>query len=331
MKLASLKSTSRDGSLILVSRDLTKAVHAHSIVPTLRQAIEDWVVYEPRLKELSDQLNQGKASNTFDFDTRQLAAPLPRAFQWCDGSAYLHHAELVRKARGAELTPELYKEPMLYQGGSDYFLGPNDNIEAISEAHGIDLEAEVAVITDDVPMACTEAEARKHIKLILLVNDVSLRNLIPQELAKGFGFFISKPPTAFSPVAVTPDELGTAWDGGKVSLPIVSHINGNLFGKPNAGVDLYFDFTRLISYAATTRPLRAGTIVGSGTVSNRDLSTGSSCIQEKRMLEKIEFGEVRTAHLKFGDRVRIEMLNENNESIFGAIDQHVVQYKQNPL
>jgi fumarylacetoacetate (FAA) hydrolase len=234
----------------------------------------------------------------------------------------------VRKARGAELPPELYKEPMLYQGGSDYFLGPNDDIEAISESHGIDLEAEVAVITDDVPMAITADEARKYIKLILLLNDVSLRNLIPQELAKGFGFFVSKPPTAFSPVAVTPDELGDAWDGGKVSLPIISYINGKLFGKPNAGVDLYFDFPTLISYAASTRPLRAGTIVGSGTVSNRDLSTGSSCIQEKRMLEKIEFGEMRTPHLKFGDQVRIEMLNAKGESIFGAIDQKVVRYPQ---
>lgn len=326
MKLASLKSSSRDGELIVVSRDLKKAIKASHIVPTLRQAIEDWSAFELKLKELSNQLNQSKVSGSFDFDAKQLAAPLPRAFQWCDGSAYLHHAELVRKARGAELTQDLYQEPMLYQGGSDYFLGPNDNIEAISEAHGIDLEAEVAVITDDVPMATKAADARKHIRLILLVNDVSLRNLIPQELTKGFGFFVSKPPTAFSPVAVTPDELGDAWDGGKVSLPIVSHINGNLFGKPNAGVDLYFDFPRLISYAATTRPLRAGTIVGSGTVSNRDLSTGSSCIQEKRMLEKIEFGEMRTPHLKFGDSVRIEMFNDKNESIFGAINQQVVQY-----
>jgi fumarylacetoacetate (FAA) hydrolase len=327
MKLASLKTGGRDGSLILVSRDLKKAVKAEHIVPTFREAIEDWNKYSPELQKLSDALNAGAAKDTFAFDTTKLAAPLPRAFQWCDGSAYLHHAELVRKARGAELTPELYNEPMLYQGGSDYFLGPNDNIEAISEAHGIDLEAEVAVITDDVPMAVSAEDARKHIRLILLVNDVSLRNLIPQELAKGFGFFVSKPPTAFSPVAVTPDELGSAWDGRKVSLPIVSHINGNLFGKPNAGVDLYFDFPRLISYAATTRPLRAGTIVGSGTVSNRDLSTGSSCIQEKRMLEKIQFGEVRTNHLKFGDRVRIEMFNEKGESVFGAIDQQVTQYK----
>jgi len=327
MKLASLKSTSRDGELIVVSRDLKKAVKASHVVKTLREAVEDWSKYSQELQKLSDSLNAGTAKDTFAFDTTKLAAPLPRAFQWCDGSAYLHHAELVRKARGAELTPELYNEPMLYQGGSDYFLGPNDNIEAISEAHGIDLEAEVAVITDDVPMAVSPEEARKHIRLILLVNDVSLRNLIPQELAKGFGFFVSKPPTAFSPVAVTPDELGSAWDGGKVSLPIVSHINGKLFGKPNAGVDLYFDFPRLISYAATTRPLRAGTIVGSGTVSNRDLSTGSSCIQEKRMLEKIEFGEMKTPHLKFGDRVRIEMFNNKNESVFGAIDQQVVQYR----
>lgn len=331
MKLASLKSNNRDGELIVVSRNLKFAVNAPAIVPTLREAIEDWNKYSSKLQALSDSLNAGVAKGAFPLDTKKLAAPLPRAFQWCDGSAYLHHAELVRKARGAELSPELYHEPMLYQGGSDNFLGPNDNIEAISEAHGIDLEAEVAVITDDVPMAATFEEARKHIKLILLVNDVSLRNLIPQELAKGFGFFVSKPPTAFSPVAVTPDELGNAWDGGKVSLPIVSHINNKLFGKPNAGVDLYFDFPRLISYAATTRPLRAGTIVGSGTVSNRDLSTGSSCIQEKRMLEKIEFGEVRTSHLKFGDRVRIEMFNERNESVFGAIDQEVVQYKSQLL
>lgn len=327
MKLASLKSSSRDGELIIVSRNLKIAVGASHIVSTLREAIENWDMYSSILQKLSDELNAGLAKNSFTLDTKKLAAPLPRAFQWCDGSAYLHHAELVRKARNAELTPELYNEPMLYQGGSDYFLGPNDNIEAISEAHGIDLEAEVAVITDDVPMAVSAEDARKHIRLVLLVNDVSLRNLIPQELAKGFGFFISKPPTAFSPLAVTPDELGDAWDGGKVSLPIVSHINGKLFGKPNAGVDLYFDFPRLISYAATTRPLKAGTIVGSGTVSNRDLSTGSSCIQEKRMLEKIEFGEMRTPHLKFGDRVRIEMFNEKNESVFGAIEQQVVQYK----
>lgn len=327
MKLASLKSTSRDGELIVVSRDLKTGVKASHIVFTLREAIEDWNKYSPELLRLSDSLNAGSAKDTFSFNTKELAAPLPRAFQWCDGSAYLHHAELVRKARNAELTPELYQEPMLYQGGSDYFLGPNDNIEAISESHGIDLEAEVAVITDDVPMAISPEKAKDHIRLILLVNDVSLRNLIPQELAKGFGFFVSKPPTAFSPVAVTPDELGNAWDGGKVSLPIVSHINGKLFGKPNAGVDLYFDFPRLISYAATTRPLRAGTIVGSGTVSNRDLSTGSSCIQEKRMLEKIEFGEIRTPHLKFGDTVRIEMFNEKGDSVFGAIDQQVVQYQ----
>ena len=327
MKLASLRSSGRDGELIIVSQDLKQAVKAGHVVNSLREAIEEWNRYSPQLQQLSDALNSGSVSNTFPVDTKLLAAPMPRAFQWCDGSAYLHHAELVRKARGAELTPELYKEPMLYQGGSDFFLGPNDNIEAISESHGIDIEAEVAVITDDVPMAASVEEARKHIKLILLVNDVSLRNLIPQELAKGFGFFVSKPPTAFSPVAVTPDELGNAWDGSKVSLPIFSYINEKLFGKPSAGVDLYFDFPTLISYAASTRPLRAGTILGSGTVSNRDLSTGFSCIQEKRMLEKIEFGEMRTPHLKFGDRVRIEMLNEKDENIFGSIDQKVVHYK----
>ncbi|MCI0619362.1 fumarylacetoacetate hydrolase family protein, partial [bacterium] len=326
MKLASLKSSSRDGELIIVSSDLKQTVKASHIVSSLREAIEEWNKYSPPLQQLSDALNSGSVEDTFPFDTKLFAAPMPRAFQWCDGSAYLHHAELVRKARGAELTPELYKEPMLYQGGSDYFLGPNDNIEAISESHGIDLEAEVAVVTGDVPMAASAVEAKKHIQLILLVNDVSLRNLIPQELAKGFGFFVSKPPTAFSPVAVTPDELGDAWDGGKVSLPIMSYINGKLLGKPHAGVDLYFDFPTLISYAASTRPLRAGTIIGSGTVSNRDLSTGSSCIQEKRMLEKIQFGEMRTPHLKFGDRVRIEMLNAKGDSVFGAIDQMIVKF-----
>jgi fumarylacetoacetate (FAA) hydrolase len=326
MKLASLKSSSRDGELIIVSRDLKQAVKATPIISNLREAIEDWDTYSPQLQQLSDDLNAGLIKDSFSFDTHKLAAPLPRTFQWCDGSAYLHHAELVRKARNAELAPELYKEPMLYQGGSDFFLGPNDNIEAISEAHGIDLEAEVAIITDDVPMASSVEDAKNHIKLILLVNDVSLRNLIPQELAKGFGFYVSKPPTAFSPVAVTPDELGMAWDGTKVNLPIISHVNGNLLGKPNAGVDLYFDFPTLISFAASTRPLRAGTIIGSGTVSNRDLTTGSSCIQEKRMLEKIEFGEMRTPHLIFGDQVRIEMLSAKDESIFGSIDQKVVKF-----
>lgn len=310
--------------MLVVSRDLTRAISAANIVPTLRQAIEDWTKYSAPLQQLYDTLNANpNLPGSIAFDTQVLAAPLPRAFQWCDGSAYLHHAELVRKARNAELTPELYKEPMLYQGGSDYFLGPNDPITAVSESHGIDLEAEVAVVTNDVPLGVSEKDARNHILLVMLVNDVSLRNLIPAELAKGFGFFVSKPPTVFSPVAVTPDELGTAWDGTKVSLPLYSYINNAFFGKPNTGVDLYFDFPRLISYAATTRPLRAGTIVGSGTVSNRDLSTGSSCIQEKRMLEKIEFGEMRTPHLKFGDRVKIEMLDAQGKSIFGAIEQVV--------
>ncbi len=328
MKLASLKAGSRDGELVVVSRDLKLAVKASHLVQSLREAIENWDVVSPKLQELSDQLNARKVNSAFHFNTKELAAPLPRAFQWCDGSAYLHHAELVRKARHAELTPDLYQEPMLYQGGSDYFLGPCDDIEVADEKYGIDLEAEVAVITNDVPMGVSSAKAKDHIKLILLVNDVSLRNLIPQELAKGFGFYISKPPTAFSPVAITPDELANAWDGAKVSLPIVSHVNGKLLGRPNAGVDLYFDFPRLISYAATTRPLRAGTILGSGTVSNRDLTTGSSCIQEKRMLEKIEFGEIRTPHLKFGDTVRIEMMTEQGENIFGAIEQRVVQVKE---
>lgn len=325
MKLASLKSSSRDGDLIVVSRDLKWALKASHIVANLREAIEDWDHTAPKLQQLSDDLNAGRSSSAFPFSTKDLAAPLPRAFQWCDGSAYLHHAELVRKARNAELTPDLYLEPLIYQGGSDNFLGPCEDILVADESYGIDLEAEVAVITDDVAMGTPADQAKDHIKLILLVNDVSLRNLIPKELAKGFGFFISKPPTAFSPVAVTPDELGASWDGGKVSLPIISHVNGKLLGKPNAGIDLYFDFPKLISFAATTRPLRAGTIIGSGTVSNRDLSTGSSCIQEKRMLEKIEFGEMRTPLLKFGDVIKIEMKNEKGEDVFGAIEQQVAQ------
>ena len=325
MKLASLRSSSRDGDLIVVSRDLKWALKASHIVANLREAIEDWDHTAPKLQQLSDDLNAGRLSSAFPFSTNDLAAPLPRAFQWCDGSAYLHHAELVRKARSAELTPDLYLEPLIYQGGSDNFLGPCEPILVADESYGIDLEAEVAVITDDVAMGIPADQAKDHIKLILLVNDVSLRNLIPKELAKGFGFFISKPPTAFSPVAVTPDELGASWDGGKVSLPIISHVNGKLLGKPNAGIDLYFDFPKLISFAATTRPLRAGTIIGSGTVSNRDLSMGSSCIQEKRMLEKIEFGEMRTPLLKFGDVVKIEMMNEKGEDIFGAIEQQVAQ------
>jgi fumarylacetoacetate (FAA) hydrolase len=323
MKFASLKAGGRDGSLLLVSRDLMRAVSAKSLVPTLREAIENWAVVEPDLRKLYGRLNSGDAGEQFHVASGELAAPLPRAFQWCDGSAYLHHAELVRKARNAEIPQSLYHDPLIYQGGSDHFLGPHDAIKVSDENWGVDLEAELAVVTDDVPMGVSADAARAHIKLLMLVNDVSLRNLVPSEVAKGFGFFLSKPPTAFSPVAVTPDELLDAWDGGKVGLPLLSYVNGRLLGRPNAGVDLNFDFPRVISHAATSRELRAGTIVGLGTVSNRDLSTGSSCLQEKRMLEKLEMGEMVTPLLKFGDRVRIEMLDASGASIFGAIEQEV--------
>jgi fumarylacetoacetate (FAA) hydrolase len=254
-----------------------------------------------------------------------MLAPLPRAYQWADGSSYVNHMELVRKARGAEMPPSFWTDPLMYQGGSDDFLGPMEEALFVSEDHGIDLEAEVAVITDDVPIGVTPEQAREHIKLLMLVNDWSLRNLVPAELAKGFGFYQSKPATAFSPVALTPDELGEAWDGGKVNLPLLSSINGQRLGQPNAAVDMTFDFPRLIAHAATTRRLRAGSIIGSGTVSNKDRSVGSSCLAEKRSLEQIADGQPRTPFLRFGDRVRIEMLDASGQSLFGAIDQKVVK------
>lgn len=327
MKLASLRAGGRDGSLLVVSRDLSRAVRARPIVPTLREAVEDWSRFRPALAALSDALNAGKAPDAFALDVNALAAPLPRAFQWCDGSAYLSHAELVRKARNAEMPASLYEDPLMYQGGSDGFLGPTEPIRLADEDWGIDLEAEIAVVTDDVPMGVSAEAARDHIRLIMLVNDVSLRNLIPNEVAKGFGFVMSKPATAFSPVAVTPDELGDAWDGAKVSLPLRSSVNGTLIGQPNAGVDLSFDFPRLIAHAATSRTLSAGTIIGSGTVANRDPSAGASCLQEKRMREKLATGAIQTPFLKFGDTVRIEMLDAAGASIFGAIEQRVEQYR----
>jgi fumarylacetoacetate (FAA) hydrolase len=326
MKLATLKTGGRDGALIVVSRDLQRAVSAKDVCPSLREALERWDDVAPRLRELSERLNAGQADDAFAFDPAAAESPLPRSFQWCDGSAYLHHAELVRKARNAEMPQQLYTDPMLYQGASDSFIGPRDPILVADEKWGIDLEAEVAVVTDDVPMGVTAEEAKQHIKLVMILNDVSLRNVMPSELAKGFGFLVSKPSTAFSPVAVTLDELGTAWDGGKVCLPLVSHVNGELLGRPDAGSDCYFDFPRLIAHAATSRELRAGTIIGSGTVSNRDTSVGSACLQEKRMLEKLGTGEMKTSLLRFGDRVKVEMFDAQNSSIFGAIDQQVVQY-----
>ena len=335
MKLASLKH-GRDGQLIVVSRDLSRAADASHVVSTLQAALDDWALAAPRLQEIADALEAGRIAH-LAFDPKKCAAPLPRAFQWADGSAYVNHVELVRKARGAEMPASFWTDPLMYQGGSDAFLGPTDPIEVADEAYGIDFEAELAVIVDDVSMAAGRDEALRAIRLVMLVNDVSLRNLIPAELAKGFGFFHGKPSSAFSPVAVTPDELGHGFDGGKVTLPLLSYVNGALFGKPNAGIDMTFDFLTLIADAAKTRPLSAGTIVGSGTVSNKDKGGGPglpiaegglgySCIAEQRTVETIRSGRPATPFLKFADRVRIEMLDAQGRSIFGAIDQHVVQY-----
>ncbi|MFM9845385.1 MAG: fumarylacetoacetate hydrolase family protein [Dongiaceae bacterium] len=330
MKLATLRDGSRDGRLILVSRDLSRAIEVPDIARTLQAALDGWAVAGPKLAAVSRRLNESPefvagGARASALDMAQLMAPLPRAYQWADGSAYLYHVELVRKARGAEMPPEFYKDPLMYQGGSDDFIGPTQDIEAADEAHGIDFEAEVAVVTGDVPMGIDAVAARGHILLVMLVNDVSLRNLIPAELAKGFGFFQSKPASSFSPVAVTPDELGAAWHDAKLHLPLLSALNGKSFGHPNAGADMNFDFGQLIAHAARTRNLRAGTIIGSGTVSNRDPAAGSSCLAERRMIETIGQGKPSTPFMKFGDRIRIEMLDEAGRSIFGAINQKVVQ------
>jgi fumarylacetoacetate (FAA) hydrolase len=326
MKLATLKDGTRDGTLIVVSRDLKHAIKADDIAPTLQAALDDWDYASPQLVDRYDALNRAAGSRAFDFDPKQCASPLPRAYQWADGSAYTSHAERLRKARGAEMPKGFRSDPLMYQGGSDAFLGPCDDIVLESEDGGIDLEGEIAVITGDVPMGIPAKKAGEHIRLLLLVNDVSLRNLAPAELAKGFGFFHSKPSSAFSPVALTPDELGSAWDGGKLNLPLLVQVNGEVLGRPNAGVDMTFEFPRLIAHAARTRPLAAGTIVGSGTVSNADQSAGTACIAEKRALEAIAGGEPATPFLKFGDRVRIEMLDAGGHSLFGAIEQQVAQY-----
>ncbi|MBZ6077919.1 fumarylacetoacetate hydrolase family protein [Microvirga puerhi] len=332
MKLSSLKQ-GRDGRLVVVSRDLTRATDAFFIVPTLQQALDEWERYAPRLQDLAEQLEHGSVPS-IRFHEHDCASPLPRAYQWADGSAYVNHVELVRKARGAEMPASFWTDPLMYQGGSDAFLGPRDPIPAMDEAQGIDFEAEVAVVTGDVPMGASHEEAAEAIRLVMLVNDVSLRNLIPAELAKGFGFFQSKPSSAFSPIAVTPDELGDAWKDGKIHLPLLSSLNEQPFGKPNAGIDMTFDFPTLIAHAAKTRPLGAGTIVGSGTVSNRDADgspgrpiekggVGYSCIAEQRTVETILTGAPRTPFLRVGDKIRIEMKNRDGHSLFGAIEQIV--------
>ncbi len=335
MKLASLKS-GRDGRLIVVSRDLSRFADASAVAPTLQAALDDWDAALPRLTEIADGLESGRLAHQ-PFDPAKCASPLPRAYQWLDGSAYVNHVALVRQARGAEVPETFWTDPLMYQGISDVIIGPRDPIQLAEEAYGIDLEAEIVVVLGDVPMGATREQAAKAIKLIMLVNDVSLRNLIPAELAKTFGFLQSKPSSAFTPVAVTPDELGKAWDGAKIDLPLLSFINGKPLGKPVASVDMTFDFPTLIMHATKTRALSAGTILGAGTVSNRDADGGPgktitdgglgySCLAEQRTVETILHGKPSTPFLKFGDRVRIEMNGTDGQSIFGAIDQEVVRY-----
>ncbi|MEP1472984.1 MAG: fumarylacetoacetate hydrolase family protein [Halieaceae bacterium] len=326
MKLASLKS-GRDGQLIIVSRDLSKAVAVTDIATTLQHALDNWAETEPVLIERYDRLNKGTVDGAFDFDPSACDAPLPRAYHWADGSAYVTHVELVRKARGAELPASFWTDPLIYMGASDAFIGPTADIEVESEDWGIDFEAEIVVITDDVAAGSKPDLAEKHIKLIGLVNDISLRNLIPAELGKQFGFYQSKPWTSFTPVLVTPDELGDAWDGRKIHLPLRAILNGELVGAPNAGVDMTFDFPTLITHCAKSRSLMAGTVIGSGTVSNVGSTAGSCCLAEVRCLETIADGQPSTPFMSFGDRIEIEMLDASGVSIFGKIDQTVVEYQ----
>ena len=323
MKLATYKDGSRDGQLVVVSRDLASAHYASGIATRLQQVVDDWNFLSPQLEELSQSLNHGKTRHSFPFDPRLCMAPLPRACQWADGSAFINHVELVRKARNAEVPASFYTDPLMYQGGSDDFIGACDDIVAVSTEHGIDFEAEVAVITGDVPMGTAPDAALEGIRLLMLANDVSLRHLIPAELAKGFGFFQSKPATAFSPVAVTPDELGAAWQGGRVHLNLESVWNGKRVGLCDAGPEMTFHFGQLIAHICKTRNVRAGSIVGSGTVSNKDWSRGYSCIAEKRAIETIEGGAPKTEFMQFGDTIRIEMKGADGASVFGAIAQKV--------
>jgi fumarylacetoacetate (FAA) hydrolase len=325
MKLATYKDGSRDGQLVVVSRDLSTAHYATGIATRLQQVLDDWNFLSPQLEDLFVTLNHGKARHAFAFDPKQCAAPLPRAYQWADGSAFINHVELVRKARNAEVPESFYTDPLMYQGGSDDFIGACDDIVVPSEKMGIDFEAEIAVVTGDVAMGTPPEQALEGVRLLMLANDVSLRHLIPAELAKGFGFFQSKPATAFSPVAVTPDELGGAWKGGRVHLPLQSTWNGRKVGLCDAGDEMTFHFGQLIAHICKTRNVRAGSIVGSGTVSNKDWSRGYSCIAEKRAIETIETGEPKTEFMQFGDTIRIEMKGPDGHSLFGAIDQQVRQ------
>jgi fumarylacetoacetate (FAA) hydrolase len=326
MKLASLKAGGRDGSLIVVDRSLQRYVPATEVAPTLQAALDAWQTSAPRLNALSRSLDQGRCPDALALDFEALASPLPRAYEFVDGSAYLPHVERVRRARGAEVPESFYVDPLMYQATSGGFLGPRDPVPVASEEFGIDFEAEVVVVTDDVPMAVTDTAAEDHIQLVGLVNDVSLRNLIPAELAKGFGFLQSKPRSALSPVLVTPDELGEAWYNTVLHLPLVSTLNGEWFGNPEAGVDMQFNFAQLVAHAARTRPLAAGTIVGSGTIANQDTGRGASCLAEKRMLEIIADGKPSTPFMSFGDSIAIEMFDTNGVSIFGRIEQVIERY-----
>jgi len=326
MKLASLKS-GRDGRLVVVNKTMNRYVSVTEIAPTLQNALDNWSTCGPSLRKISQALEENQIESE-TFDPSFCASPLPRAFHWVDGSAYVNHVELVRKARNAEIPDSFWSDPLVYQGGSDTFLAPQEDIKITDEAWGIDFEAEVAVIVDDVPMGVSEEDAAQHIQLLMLVNDVSLRNLIPGELSKSFGFYQSKPSSSFSPVAVTPDDLGEAWSDGKLHLPLRVTLNEELIGEPNAGIDMTFNFPRLIAHVAKSRGLCAGTIIGSGTVSNVDRSSGSCCLAEVRMLEIIADGKPKTEFMKFGDCVKIEMCDAQGKSVFGEIKQTVRPYSQ---
>jgi fumarylacetoacetate (FAA) hydrolase len=325
MKLATLRDGTRDGQLAVVSRDLKTAQLADGVARSLQRALDDWNFIAPQLEAIYHELNSGRGRRSFDFEAANCMAPLPRAFQWVDGSAYVNHVELVRAPRGGDVPASVWDEPLMYRGGSDELLGPTDDIALAHEQWGIDFGAQLAAITDDVPMGATSDQAHQRIRLLMLANDVSLRHLVPDELAKGVGFLHSKPATSFSPVAVTPDELDAAWKGGKVHLPLRSTWNGKLVGQPQAGVDMTFNFPKLIAHLARSRNVRAGTIIGSGTVSNKDAKRGYSCIAEQRALEIIAGGAAVTPFMAFGDTIRVEMLGADGKSIFGAIEQTIKQ------
>lgn len=328
MKLASIDNNTRDGQLVVVNKELTKAVKVSEIAETMQFAIDNWKETEAKLQAVYKDLNSNKLPNAFSFSSVKVLAPIPRAYHWADGSAYVTHVELVRKARNSELPESFWTDPLMYMGASDAFIGANDDIEIENEDWGIDFESEVAVITDDVPAGTNSKDALQHIKLITILNDVSLRNLIPNELSKQFGFYQSKPWTAFAPVVVTPDELEDSWKNGKLHLPLISILNGSLIGSPNAGIDMTFDFGQLIAHASKTRSLMAGTVIGSGTVANQGSVNGSSCLAEVRCLEIIKDGKACTPFMSFGDRIEIEMKDNDGKTIFGKINQVIKEYKK---